>query len=129
MNNAATKVAENFSEDAEQVNCEMHHLNSAVKYVFGVLENTISTIAVDENGLQIKLSDSKWKRVSNIVTPGGLFPQGKELINKMTSIATHFNHPHRFERLNNVQEYNNVPVGYPSRPFTTRVSSVHKLVT
>ena len=38
--NAATKVAEYFSEDAEQVNCEMHQLNGTMKYGFGLLENT-----------------------------------------------------------------------------------------
>jgi hypothetical protein len=36
--NAATKVAEYFSEDTEQVNCEMHQLNTAMKYGFGLLE-------------------------------------------------------------------------------------------
>ena len=55
----------------------MNHLNSATKYVFGMLENTISAIAVDENGIQIKLINSKWKRVSDIVTPGGVFPKVK----------------------------------------------------
>ena len=49
--NTATKVVKYFSEDAEQVNYEMHQLNSAVKYGFGVLENTRSTIAVDDNGI------------------------------------------------------------------------------
>ena len=54
-----TKVAEYLSEDAEQLSCEMHRLNIAMKYGFGLLENTRSTIAVDENGLQIKLSHLK----------------------------------------------------------------------
>ena len=122
-------MAEYLSEDAEQVNCEMHQLNNAMKYGFGILENTRSTISVDENGLQIKLSSLKWKHVSKIITPGGVFPQGKELIHKLISIATYFDHPQRFQRLKNVQEYNNVPVGFPSRPITTSVSSVHKLMT
>ena len=34
--NSATKVADYFSEDAEQVNCEMHQLNSTMKYGFGL---------------------------------------------------------------------------------------------
>ena len=46
-----------------------------------------------------------------------------------TSIATYFDHPHRFQRLNNVQEYNNVPFGSPYRPGMTRVSSFYKLMT
>ena len=53
--NSAAKVAKYFSEDAEQVNCEMYYFNSAMKYGFGVSENTRSTIAVDDNGLRIKL--------------------------------------------------------------------------
>ena len=59
MKNAATKVAGYFSEDAEQVNCEMHQINRDMKYGYGLLENTRSTITVDENGIQIKLSNSK----------------------------------------------------------------------
>ena len=35
--NAATKVDGYFSEDAEKVNCEMHQLNSAMEYFFGLL--------------------------------------------------------------------------------------------
>ena len=79
-NNAATKGFEYFYEDSEQVNCEMHHLNSAIKYGFVILENTRSTSTVDENRIWIKLSNSKCKRVSDTFTPGGTFPEGKELI-------------------------------------------------
>ena len=75
--NASTNVTGYFSEDTEQVNSEMHHLNSAMKYGFVMLENTRSTIAVDKNGLRIKLSNSKWKCVSEIITPGGAFTKGK----------------------------------------------------
>ena len=78
--NAATKVAEYFSKDTEQVNCEIYQLNIALNYGFGLLENTRSTISVDDNGLRIKLNNSKWMRVSEIVTNGGTFPQYTELI-------------------------------------------------
>ena len=54
MTKAATKVDKYFSEDVEQVNCEMKQINRAVKYGFGMFENTRSTIAVDDNGLLIK---------------------------------------------------------------------------
>ena len=81
-------MAEYFSEDAEQVNCEMYELNSAMKYGFRLLENIILTIAVDDNGLQIKLINPKLKCVSDIVTPGGAFTQDKELIKNLNSIAT-----------------------------------------
>ena len=75
--NASTNMAEYFSEDSEQVNCEIHHLNSAMKYEFGLLENTRLAIAVDENGILINLSNSKYNHVSDIVTPGGAFLPGK----------------------------------------------------
>ena len=38
--NASTNVTGYFSEDTEQVNCEMHHINSAMIYGLGLLENT-----------------------------------------------------------------------------------------
>ena len=81
-------MAKYFSEDAKQFNCEMHQLNGAMKYVFGLLENTKLTIAVDDNGIWINLSNLKCKHVSEIVTPGGAFTPGKELIHNLTSIAT-----------------------------------------
>ena len=36
--NDSTMVEEYFSEDAEQVNCEINYINSAIKYGFGLLE-------------------------------------------------------------------------------------------
>jgi hypothetical protein len=95
--NATIKVAKCFSEDTEQVKGEMHQLNTAMKYGFGLLENTRSTIFLDENSQRVKLPDGKFKRVSDIVTPGGAFPGGNDLIKKLTSIATYFDHPHRLE--------------------------------
>ena len=44
MENSATKVADYFSEYSEQVNCETNQINGAMKYGFGMLENTWSTI-------------------------------------------------------------------------------------
>ena len=127
--NAATKVAEYFAEDAEQVNCEMHQLNTAMKYGFGQLENTRSTFFLDDNDEKVKLANGKWQRVSEIVTPGGAFPEGKLLIKKLISIATYFDHPRRLERLKVVQQHYNVLIGYPSRPGMTRVSGIHNLLT
>ena len=97
-------MAKNLSEYAEQVNYEMHQLNSAMKYSFGVLKNTRLTIEVDDNGLWIKLSNTKYKPVSEIVTPGGAFTKGKELIQKLTSIAIYLEHPQSFQQLKNVKE-------------------------
>ena len=40
MENSAIKVADYFSEYSEQVNCETNQINGAMKYGFGMLENT-----------------------------------------------------------------------------------------
>jgi hypothetical protein len=48
--NSATAVAKFFSSEAEQVNCEMHQVNSCMKYGYGILENTRSSIVSDANG-------------------------------------------------------------------------------
>jgi hypothetical protein len=77
----------------------------------------------------VKLPNGKFKRSTEIVKPGGPFPEGNELVKKLTAIATYFDHPQRLERLKKVQNHHHVPVGSPSRPGTTRVSSVHKLLT
>ena len=66
----------------------MHQLRGAMKYGFELLDNKIPTIEVDDNGIRIKLSNSKWKCVSDIVTPGGEFTKGKESIHNLNSIAT-----------------------------------------
>ena len=64
----------------------MHQINSAIKYGFVLLENKSSTIAVDDNGLQLKIINSKCNRLSNIVTPGNSFTQRKEIIQNLNSI-------------------------------------------
>ena len=102
--NASTKVAEYFFEYAQQVNCEIHQLNRAMQYGFGVLENKRLAITVYQNGICINLGNSKWKCVSDIVTPGGSFPQGKELMYNLTNVVTYFDHPQQFQQLKNVQE-------------------------
>jgi hypothetical protein len=99
MMNATTEVAEYFSEDAEQVNYEMHQLSTAMKYGFGLFGNTRSTIFLDANGQRVKLPNGKFKCVPKIMTPSDAFPEGKELIKKLTSIATYFDHPQCLERL------------------------------
>jgi hypothetical protein len=83
-------VAEFFSSEAEQVNCEMHQVNSCMKYGYGSLENTRSSIVSYANGQKLKLKNGKFKRSTEIVTPGGPFPEGNELVKKLTAIATYF---------------------------------------
>jgi hypothetical protein len=107
----------------------VHQLNTAMKYGFGLLENTKSTIFLAANGQRVKLPNGKFKRASDIVTPGGPFPEGKDLIKKPTSIAAYFDQPQRLELFKVLQQRYNVPFGSPSRPGTTPISSVHKLLS
>jgi hypothetical protein len=100
-----------------------------MKYGYGILKNTRSSIVSDANGKKVKLPNGKFKRSTEIVTPGVPFPEGNELAKNLTAIATYFDHPQRLERLKKVQNHYHVPVGSPSLPGTTRVSSVHKLLT
>jgi hypothetical protein len=127
--NSATAVAEFFSSEADQVNCEMHQVYSCMKYGYGVLQNTRSSIVSDANGQKLKLLTGKFKSSTESVIPGGPFPEGNELVKNLTAIATYFDHPQRLERLKKDQNHHHVPVGSASRPDTTRVSSVHKLLT
>jgi hypothetical protein len=87
-----------------------------------------SNIFLVENGERVKLPNGKFKRVSEIITPGGVFPEGNDLIKTLASIATYVDHPQRWELLMIAQHHYNVSVGSLSLPGTTRVSSVHKLL-
>jgi hypothetical protein len=100
-----------------------------MKYGYGILMNTRSSIVSDANGKKVKLPNGKFKRSTEIVTPGGPFSEGNELVKKLTAIATYLDHPQQLECLKKVQNHHHVPVGSPSRPGTTRVSIVHKLLT
>ena len=57
-----------------------------------MLETRRPNIAVDENGLQINISYSQWKCVSDIFTPCGAFSQSKEVIQNLSFTATFFDH-------------------------------------
>jgi hypothetical protein len=111
------------------VNCEIHQVNSCMKYGYGILDNTRSSIVSDTSGHKVKLPNGKFKRSTEIVTPCGPFPEGNELVKKLTANATYFDHPQRLELLKVVQNHYHVSVGSPSGPGTTCVSSVHKLLT
>ena len=57
--NSATAVAIFFSPRAVQVDCEMHQLNSCLKYGFGIFENYRSKDMLDKIGLAIRNSSGK----------------------------------------------------------------------
>jgi hypothetical protein len=50
---SAVNVTEEFSEDAKQVNCTMHKLNSSLKYGDGILENKNIRFARNEDGTYV----------------------------------------------------------------------------
>jgi hypothetical protein len=78
------------------------------------------TIFLDGNGQRVKIPNGKFKRVSEIVTPGGALPEGKDLLKKLTPIATYLDQP--------LQQHCNAHFGSPSHQGTACVSSVHKLL-
>ena len=51
--NLATTVARFFFPRAVQVDCEIHQLNSCLKYGFRIFENYRSEDMLDENGVVI----------------------------------------------------------------------------
>ena len=51
--NLATTVARFFFPRAVQVDCEIHQLNSCLKYGFGIFENYRSEDMLDKNGVVI----------------------------------------------------------------------------
>ena len=78
--NSATAVARFFSRSAVQVDCEMHQLNSFLKYGFGICENYKSEDMLDDNGVVIRNSSGKKVIRKVIVTPGGSFIEGEALV-------------------------------------------------
>ena len=74
--NSATVVALFFPPSAVQVDCEMHQLNSCLKYRFGICDNYRIEDMLDNNGVVIRNSSGKKVTCKVIVTPGGLFFEG-----------------------------------------------------
>ena len=74
--NSATAVARFFSPSAVQVDCEMHQLNSCLKYGFRIFENYRSKDMLYKNGVVIRNLSGKKVIRKFIVTPGGSFLEG-----------------------------------------------------
>ena len=97
--NLATAVARFFSPRVVQVDCEMHQLNSFLKYGFGICENYRSEDMIDENGVIIRNSSGKKFIRKVIVTPGGSFLEGEALVKKLKALSNYFDSPQGKERL------------------------------
>ena len=68
--NSETDVARFFSPRAVQVDCEMHQLNSCLKYGFRICKNYKSEDMLDKNGVVIHNSSGKEFIRKAVVTPG-----------------------------------------------------------
>ena len=74
--NLAISVARFCPPRAVQVDCEMHQLNSCLKYGFRIFENYRSKDMLYKNGVVIRNLSGKKVIRKFIVTPGGYFLEG-----------------------------------------------------
>ena len=125
--NCALNVGQEFSKDSDQVYCEMHELNSCLKYGYGLLENKRTKFARNEDGTFAVDKEGQRYKVTSITTPGGEFRDGNRIFQSLQNIAKYFGTAQRMERLKVTQSYLNCPEGKPAYSGDTRVSSVHKL--
>ena len=93
--NLATAVAHFFYPRAVQVDCEMHQLNSCMKYGLVIFENYRSEDILDKNGVFIRNSSGKKVTRKFIVTPGGSFLEGEALVNKYKALVNYYDSPQR----------------------------------
>ena len=68
------------------------------------------------------------RKVQDVVTSGGAFPRGLEVIQALRKICKYFGTAQRQSRLRNIQEMNHGPPGIPILDGKTRVASCHRLL-
>ena len=125
--NSETYVARFLSPRAVQVDCEMHQLNSFLKYGFGICENYKSEDMIDEIGVVIRNSRGKKVIRKVIVPPGGLFCEGEYLVKKLKSLANYSDSLKRKEQHQKVQDHHPICQGLPANPGDTSVTSITKI--
>ncbi|KAG1683342.1 hypothetical protein DVH05_015074 [Phytophthora capsici] len=86
---SARNVGDHFSS-TDQVDCLMHLLSLCILNAVGLKENT--------------RNDGQ-----EIVTPGGGFRKGYDVIKKLRDIATFFNSPQRLQKLKDIKKLYNLP--------------------
>ena len=77
---AAVNVADNLYSD--QSDCEMHYVNLALGYGFGIKEDNRTKQEADETG--------QMKKVTTIVMAAGAFPDGERVVKASRKIVTFF---------------------------------------
>ena len=90
---------------AVQVDCEIHQLNSCLKYGFVICKNFRSKDILDENGVATRNWNEKKVIRKVIATPGGLFLELESFVNKLKAVANYFDSSQRKEWLQKVQDY------------------------
>ena len=68
------------------------------------------------------------RKVQDIVSRGGAFPQGSQIIQCLRSICKYFETSQRLSRLRNIQDINHGSMGAPILDGKTRVASCHRLL-
>jgi hypothetical protein len=117
---SAARAVSHFIDGSEQVDCEMHILNLVLLYGIGLRDNVKTQKVIGEDGVERKVQD--------VVTSGGAFPRGSQIIQSLRSICKYFGTSQRLSRLNNIQDINHGPMGAPILDGKTRVASCHRLL-
>jgi hypothetical protein len=116
---SAARAVSQYIDDIEQVDCEMHLVNLAILYALGLRENVKTIVTTSESG--------EHKKEKIIITPGGSFVEGFDLIKKLRQLAKYFGTGQRKQKLMDIQERYALPTGIPLIDGMTRVASCHKL--
>ena len=98
----------------------MHILNLVLLYGIGLRDNVKTQKVMGEDGIERKVQD--------IVTRGGAFPRGSQIIQCLRSIFKYFGTSQRLSRLRNIQDISHGPMGAPILDGKTRVASCHRLL-
>jgi hypothetical protein len=117
---AAARSVSNFIDGSEQVDCEMHILNLILLYGIGLRDNVKTHKVTGEDGIERKLPQ--------VVTGGGAFSSGLQVIQALRKICKYFGTAQRQSRLSNIQNLNHGPLGTPIIDGKTRVASCHRLL-
>ena len=104
MTACAVNVAMEFLEDSIQVDCEMHQLNTCLKYGLGLYENTSTKFAKDGNGNFLLDDTGNRYKITTFTTPGGEFIDDNRIITSLRSISNYFFTAQRKKRLKQRQE-------------------------
>lgn len=102
--------------DADQEDCEMHIVSLVLGYAFGAKENYKTDKVVNE--------DQTITSIKRIVTPGGPFKKGMELIKNLKDLVNYFDASGaRKDELQKVKVDFDLPILKLKNPGDTRVGS------